>query len=92
MVILKLQNEIMSLKRSKREGKKPMKKMTNKNNSHQIPPTSGINFEDYEMDNFCCAYYANHSEKNCLEFMNLFKVMILPRECQEEDEEEEEEE
>ena len=44
------------------------------------------------MDNFCCAHYANHSKKHCLEFMNLFKAMILPRECQEEDEEEEEEE
>ena len=31
-------------------------------------------------------------KKNCPEFMNLFKAMILPRECQEEDEEEEEEE
>ena len=44
------------------------------------------------MDNFCHAHYANHSKKNCLEFMNLFKAMILPQECQEEDEEEEEEE
>ena len=43
------------------------------------------------MDNFCHAHYANHSEKNCPYFMNLFKAMILPWECQEEDEEEEEE-
>ena len=92
MVILQLQNEIMSLKRSKKEGKKPIKKKTNKNTSHQIPPTSGINLEDYAMDNFCRAHYANHSEKSCPEFMNLFKAMILPRECHEEDEEEEEEE
>jgi hypothetical protein len=89
MVILQFQNEIMSLKRSKREGKKPIK---NKNDSHQIPPTSRINFEDYAMDNFCRAHYANHSEKNCLEFMNLFKEMKLPWVCQEEYEEEEEEE
>ena len=79
----------MSLKGSKKEGNKPIKK---KNTSHQIPPTSGINLEDYAMDNFCHAHYANHSEKNCPEFMNLFKAMILPWECQEEDEEEEEEE
>ena len=44
------------------------------------------------MDNFCRAHYANHSEKNCLEFMNLFKAMILPWECKEEEEEEEEQE
>ena len=49
MVIFQLQNEITSLKRSKREGKKPIKK---KNTSHQIPPTSGINLEDYVMDKF----------------------------------------
>ena len=77
-----------SLKRSKREGSKPIKK---KNTSHQIPPTSGINLEDYAKDNFCHAHYANHSEKNGPEFMNLFKAMILPRECHEDDEEEEEE-
>ena len=44
------------------------------------------------MENFCRAHYANHSEKSCPEFMNLFKAMILPQECHEEDEEEEEEE
>ena len=63
MVILQLQNEITSLKRSKREGKKPIKKKTNKNTSHQIPPTLGYKLEDYAMDNFCRAHYANHSEK-----------------------------
>ena len=89
MVIMQLQSEITNLKRSKREGKKPIKK---KNTSHQIPPTLGINLEDYAMDNFCRAHYANHSKKNCPDFINLFKAMILPRECQEEDEEEEEEE
>ena len=31
-------------------------------------------------------------KKNCPYFMNLFKAMILPLECQEEDEEEEQEE
>ena len=85
---MQLQSEITSVKRSKREINKPIK---NKNTSHQIPPTSGINLEDYAMDKFCHAHYANHSEKSCPEFMNLFKAMILPQECQEEDEEEEEE-
>lgn len=88
MVILQLQNEITSLKRSKREGKKPIKKKTNKNTSHQIPPTSRINLEEYAMDIFCHSHYANHLEKNYLEFMNLFKEMILPWQCQEEEEEE----
>ena len=44
------------------------------------------------MDNFYHAHYANHSKKICPEFMNLFKAIILPRECQDEGEEEEEEE
>ena len=92
MEILQLHNEITNLKRSKKEGKKPIKKKTNKNTSHQIPPTSGINLEDYAMDNFCHAHFANHSKKKCPEFMNLFKAMILPWECQEEYEEEEDEE
>ena len=83
VVIMQLQSEITSLKRSKREGNKPIKK---KNTSHQIPPTSGINLEDYAMENFCRAHYSNHSEKSCPEFMNLFKAMILPRECHEEEE------
>ena len=92
MVILQLQKEITSLKRSKREGKKPIKKNMKKNPSHQIHPTSGIKLEDYAMDNFCRAHYANHSEKKCPKLMNLFKAMILPWELQEEYEEEEKEE
>ena len=86
---MQLQSEITSLKRSKREGNKPTKE---KNTSHQTSPTSRINMEDHAMDNFSRAHYVNHSEKNCPEFMNVFKAMILPWECQEEDEEEEEEE
>ena len=66
---MQLQSEIMNLKRNKREGKKPIKKKTNKNTPHQIPPTSGINLEDYAMDNFCHAHYANHSKKRCLDFI-----------------------
>ena len=75
---MQLQSEITSLKRSKREGKKPIKK---KNTSHEVPPTLGINLEDYAMDNFGHAHCANHLEKNCPEFMNLFKAMIIPWEC-----------
>ena len=62
---MQLQSEITSLKRSKKEGNKPIKKNTKKNTSYQVPPTSGINLEDYAMDNFCHAHYANYSEKNC---------------------------
>jgi hypothetical protein len=92
MVILQLWNEITSLKRRKGVGNKPIKKKTNKITSPQIYPTSGINLEYYAMENFFRAHYANHSEKNCPEFMNLFKVMIPPWEIQEDEEEEEEEE
>jgi hypothetical protein len=92
MVIFQLQNEIMNLKRSKGEGKKPVNKKTNTNTSPQIPPTLGINLEDYVMDNFCRTHYANHSENTCPEFINSFKTMLLPWEPQEEDDEEEKEE
>ena len=60
-VILKLQNDIMNLKRSKWEGKKNVKKKTNTNTSPHIPPTSGIKLEDYVMENFCRTHYAIHS-------------------------------
>ena len=80
------------MKRNKGEGKKLVKKKNNKNISPQIPPTSGINLEDYAMQNFCRAHNVNHSEKICQEFVNLFNAMILPWETQEEYEEEEKEE
>ena len=89
---MQLKNEIMNLKRNKGEGKKPIKKKTNKNTSPQILSTLGINLKDYVMDNFCHAHYANHSEKTSRKFVNLFKAMVLPREPQEEYEEEEKEE
>ena len=44
------------------------------------------------MNNFCRTHYANHSDKTCTKFMNLFKAMIIPWEIQEEDEDEEKEE
>ena len=78
----------MSLKRRKGVQKKLVKKKTYKYSFPQIPPTSRINLEEYTMDNFCRAHYADHLEKNCIEFMNLFKAMILPWKLQEEDEEE----
>ena len=82
----------MNLKRNKGEGKKNVNKKTNKNTSPQIPPTLGINLEDYAMDNFCCTHYENNSEKTCPKLINSFKEMILPWEPQEEDDEEEKEE
>ena len=53
-----------------------------------------LTWKPYAMDKFCRAHYANHSEKSCQEFMNLFKEIILPWEFQDEEygEEEEEEE
>ena len=77
-VILQLYNDIMNMKRNKGEGKKLVKNKTNKNTSPQIPPTSRINLEDYAMENFCRPHYANHLEKTCPKFINLFKEMILP--------------
>ena len=55
-VIKQLTNEIIDLKNKKGEGKKPFttlfKKKTNMDTHPPIPPTSGINLEDYAMDYF----------------------------------------
>ena len=68
-MIKQLTNEIIDLKKNKVEGKKPFKpffkKKTNTDTPPLIPPTLGINLEDYAMDNFCCTHHANHSERTC---------------------------
>ena len=68
-MIKQLTSEVINLKKSNGEGKKLPKpflnKKTNTNTSPQIPPTSGINLEDYAMDNLCHAHHANHSEETC---------------------------
>jgi hypothetical protein len=80
-VILQLQDEIMNLKRNEGEGKKPFKKKKiSTNTSPKVPPTLGINLEDYVMDNFCRTHCAYHSEKTCPEFINSFKELLLPLE------------
>ena len=79
-VIKQLTNELIDLKKNKGEGKKPfkpfMKKMTDF--VPQLPPISGINIEDYAMDNFCRTHHANHYERTCPEFINSFTAMLTP--------------
>ena len=69
----------------------------------QLPPTSGINIEDYAMDNYCRTHHANHPERTCCDFINSFTAMLTPiepprkdkrseKEEEKEDQEEEEEE
>jgi hypothetical protein len=70
-----------------------MKKRTN--SAPQTPPTSGINIENYAMDNFCRTHHANHSERIFPEFINSFTAMLTPLEPPNKDkrgEKEEEEE
>ena len=95
-VIKKLITDIIDLEKNKGEGKKPfkpfMKKMTY--SSPQIPPTSGINIEDYAMDNYCHTHHANRSERTCREFISSFTPLLTPpeppkREKRNENEEEE---
>ena len=65
-------------------GKKPfkpfIKKRTIIDTRPQIPPTLGINLEEYSMDNLCHTHHANHSKKTCRKFINSFLVMLLPHE------------
>ena len=68
-MIKQLKNEIIDLKKSKGEGKKPFKpfinKMTITDTPCHIPPTLRINLEEYDMENFCHTHHANHSKKTC---------------------------
>ena len=96
-VIKQLTNELIDLNNTKGEGNKPFKPFMKKrtDSSPQIPPTFGINVEDYAMDNFCCTHHMNHSERTCPKFINSFTTMLTPPEPPKKDkrgEKEEEEE
>ena len=79
-VIKQLTNDIIDLNKNKGEGNKPfnqfMKKRTD--SASQIPPISGINIEDYGMENYCCTRHANHFEITCPEFINSFTALLTP--------------
>ena len=81
-IIKQLTNEIIDLKKNKGEGKKPfnsfLKKKTNTYSPPQIHHTSGINLEDYAMENYCYTHHANQLERSCLEFINSFTAMLVP--------------
>ena len=102
-VLKQITNELIDLKKRRGEGKKHFKPFRKKRTDYapQVPPTLGINIEDYAMDNFCRTHHANHSERTCPEFINSFTVMLTPPEPpkknkksdkEEEDKEQEEEE
>ena len=94
-MIKQLTNEIFDLNKNKGEGKKPFKPLfgnkTNMDTPPPIPPTLGINLEDYAMENFCRTHHANHSERTCPEFINSFTAMLLPQEPPKKEKRDEEE-
>ena len=69
-IISQLKDEITNMKKNKGEVKKPFKKKIRTNIFLKMPPTPGINLEDYALDNFCHTHCAYHSEKTCPEFLN----------------------
>ena len=79
-VIKKLTNDIIDLKKNKGEGNKPFNPFMKKRTYFvpQIPPTSGINIEDYAIKNYCHSHHANHSEKTFPEFINSFTALLTP--------------
>lgn len=81
-LIKQLANEIIDMNKRKGKGKKPFnplfKKKTNTSTPPPIPPNSGINLEDYSMENFCHTHHANHSKKTFPKFINSFIAMMLP--------------
>ena len=96
-VIKKLTNDIIDIKKNKGEGKKLFKSFMKKRtySAPQIPLISGINVEDYAMDNYCRTHHANHSKRTFPEYINYFTALITPpeppiREKRNEKEEEEE--
>jgi hypothetical protein len=104
-VIKQLTNDIVDLKKNKGEGKKPFKPFMKKRTNYtpQIPPTSGVNIEDYAMENYYHTHHANHFERTCPEFINSYTALLTPpepprrekrneKEEEEEDQEEEDEE
>lgn len=91
--------------KNKGERKKPFKPFIKKRTyfAPQIPPTLGINIENYAMENYYHTHHANHSKRTCPEFINSFTTMLTPpkppkrekmneMEEDEEDQDEEEEE
>jgi hypothetical protein len=81
-VLKQITNELIDLKKRKGEGKKPFKPFMKKRtySTPPIPSTSGINIEDYAMDNFYRTHHANHSKRTCPEFINSFTAMVTPLE------------
>lgn len=65
-MIKQLINEIIDLKKNKREEKKHFKPLLNKKvdtgTFPSFPPISSINLEDYAMDSFYQTHHANHSK------------------------------
>jgi hypothetical protein len=96
-VIKQLTNDIIDLKKNKGKGMEPFKPFMKKSTDFvpQLPPTSGINIEDYAMDNFYRTHHMNHSKRTCPEFINSFTVMLTtpetPRKDKRSEKEEEEE-
>lgn len=78
----KLSNEIVDLNNSSRGSssrKNPFRTFNKYAPQTQTSPTtSGINIEDFELDNFCRDHHANHSKNNCKDFLNLFGIFFSP--------------
>ena len=97
-IIKQLMNEVIYLKKnvgksfSSRNIFNPQKKKRTNQRPSSPVITNCINFETYAMETFYKSHHANHSEKTCREFKNMFKVFVSPsRQENEEDDDEEEE-
>jgi hypothetical protein len=88
-MIQKLSNDIVDLKKNARESssyrrvwKPPFRRIL-----HlliiQIFLLEEIHIEEFSQDHYCQAHEANHSEKNCPTFINMFKVFVAMDEDEE---------
>jgi hypothetical protein len=88
-MILKLSNNIIDLKINAgeissniRAWKPSFRKNTPLPNNPNFPPEE-IHIEEFYQDHYFQAHEANHSEKNCPTFINMFKVLFSMEENEE---------
>ena len=80
-MVRQLSNKILDLKKNSRESTsgRGFSRFLDKKHfpPRQHRPTENINIQEYAMDNFCQAHKDNHSEKNCLTFINMFELFAM---------------
>ena len=82
-MVKQLSNEIIDLKKNSGEGTSGRGFLRFPDKKHFPPkqhlPPENINIPDYAMDNLYRAHKDNHSQKDCLAFINMFKLFTTSK-------------